>query len=172
MALQDFSLQSVSVSQLHQCIFFINPAQVSELLLLCPEVLVELVPRFATLLDHESPPRLESTDLPLVLIFLLWELLLLCCFLSFWNILQHSWSRGSRCRIQHYFIIFKDFTDSGLHSFLSFQHGHYSSEKQGTLPLPALRVIDPLPGQPEQLLQLLFYSVSSFSRLCVSALDL
>lgn len=42
------------------------------------------------MLNQESPPRLESTDLLLVLISVFWELLLLCRFLSFWNIFHHS----------------------------------------------------------------------------------
>lgn len=51
---------------------------------------MESVSRLATVLDLESPPKLESTDLLLVLISLLCELLLLWRFLTFRNILHHD----------------------------------------------------------------------------------
>lgn len=66
--------------------FTLNSAQVSDVLL--PELLVESVSRLATVLDLESPPKLESTDLLLVLISLLWLLLLLWRFLTLRNILH------------------------------------------------------------------------------------
>lgn len=88
--------------------FIRNSAQVSELLLLWPELLVESVSRLATVLDRERPPRLESTDLLFVLISLLWELLLLCRFLPFRNIFHHCVIRRRCLRIQMlYFTVTK-----------------------------------------------------------------
>ena len=98
--------------------FIRNSAQVSELLLLCPELLVESVLRLATVLDSESPPRLESTDLLLVLISLLWELLLLVALFAFPKHLPSQLAPRAPCR--SYSTVFKGSTDSSPQRSLPF----------------------------------------------------
>ena len=70
-----------------------------------PELLVESVSRLATVLDHDSPPRLESTNLLLVLISLLWELLLLWCFLPLRNTFHHSLMH--RCFLPNWMLFYR-----------------------------------------------------------------
>ena len=130
--------------------FIRNSAQVSEWLLLCTELWVGSISRLVTVLDRESPPKLESTDLLLVLISLFWELLLLCRFLSFWNIFHHSLIQRRPLQNRTLFYHLQRFqTAVCTDSFLSFRHGQFLSEKQGTSPPSAIRVRHPLPGQPE-----------------------
>ena len=83
-----------------------------------------------------QPPRLESTNLFLVLISLLWELLLLWCFFPLWNIFHHSLIH--RCSLQNWMLFYRlqKFYSVCTGSILSLRHCQFLTEKQGTWEIP------------------------------------
>ena len=132
------------------------------MLLLCPELLVESVLRLATMLDRESPPRLESTDLLLVLISLLWELLLLVALFAFPKHLPPQLAPRAPCR--SYSTVFKGSTDSSPQRSLPFHSDTVSSLQKNRVPprRPRSGIRHPPPGQLEELRQLFRFSTLNF----------